>query len=164
MSWIKPNFLWMMYRSAWATKEGQEVILAIRLCREGFDEILSRAVQSTFSASGGNDRDAWQRQVKESDVRLQWDPDHDPNGADQPRRAIQLGLRGEAMRSYCDDWTISVEDGTGFVHAQSKILNEAGVDALVTPREEVYPVSDPSLRDRLGMEPLPAPSQHRGGA
>lgn len=24
MSWIKPNFLWMMYRSGWATKEGQE--------------------------------------------------------------------------------------------------------------------------------------------
>ena len=25
MSWIKPNFLWMMYRCGWATKEGQEV-------------------------------------------------------------------------------------------------------------------------------------------
>ena len=23
MSWIKPNFLWMMFRSGWATKEGQ---------------------------------------------------------------------------------------------------------------------------------------------
>lgn len=22
MSWIKPNFLWMMYRSGWGTKEG----------------------------------------------------------------------------------------------------------------------------------------------
>ena len=26
MSWIKPNFLWMMYRSAWGTSSGQEVI------------------------------------------------------------------------------------------------------------------------------------------
>jgi len=25
MSWIKPNFLWMMFRSGWATKPGQEV-------------------------------------------------------------------------------------------------------------------------------------------
>ena len=24
MSWIKPNFLWMMFRSGWASKEGQE--------------------------------------------------------------------------------------------------------------------------------------------
>ncbi len=26
MSWIKPNFLWMMYRSGWGTKEGQEIM------------------------------------------------------------------------------------------------------------------------------------------
>ena len=31
MSWIKPNFLWMMYRSGWGTKSGEEVTLAIRL-------------------------------------------------------------------------------------------------------------------------------------
>lgn len=28
MSWMKPNFLWMMYRSGWGTKENQEVTLA----------------------------------------------------------------------------------------------------------------------------------------
>ncbi len=33
MSWIKPNFLWMMYRSGWGTKEGQEITLAVRLKR-----------------------------------------------------------------------------------------------------------------------------------
>jgi len=27
MSWIKPNFLWMMYRCGWGTKEGQQVTL-----------------------------------------------------------------------------------------------------------------------------------------
>ena len=35
MSWIKPNFLWMMYRSGWATKPGQERVLAVWLDREG---------------------------------------------------------------------------------------------------------------------------------
>src|SRR6185369_16959702 len=44
MSWIKPNFLWMMYRSGWGTKQGQEVTLAVRLRRTGFDQILERAV------------------------------------------------------------------------------------------------------------------------
>src|SRR5215468_2098098 len=28
MSWIKPNFLWMMYRSGWATKQDQEIVSA----------------------------------------------------------------------------------------------------------------------------------------
>src|SRR5215813_11712221 len=48
MSWIKPNFLWMMFRSGWGTKPGQEVTLAVRLKRSAFDEILSQAVHSTF--------------------------------------------------------------------------------------------------------------------
>src|SRR5215471_18514732 len=48
MSWIKPNFLWMMYRCGWGTKEGQEVVLAVWLRRAAFDAILKEAVHSTF--------------------------------------------------------------------------------------------------------------------
>src|SRR6185295_11209872 len=44
MSWIKPNFLWMMYRSGWGSKPDQEVTLAVRLQRPAFDRILSLAV------------------------------------------------------------------------------------------------------------------------
>src|SRR5688500_16930208 len=44
MTWIKPNFLWMMYRSGWGTKPEQEVILAVRLRRSAFGEILAQAV------------------------------------------------------------------------------------------------------------------------
>src|SRR5688572_14610926 len=48
MSWIKPNFLWMMYRSGWAAKENQERILAVRLKSRFFESLLERAVPSTF--------------------------------------------------------------------------------------------------------------------
>ena len=34
MSWIKPNFLWMMYRCGWGMKPDQEVILAVTIRRE----------------------------------------------------------------------------------------------------------------------------------
>ena len=43
MSWIKTNFLWMMYRCGWAAKKGQERVLAVWITREGFQEILSNA-------------------------------------------------------------------------------------------------------------------------
>ena len=49
MSWIKPNFLWMMYRSGWGQKEGQEVVLAVKIEREAFDTILANAVWSTYN-------------------------------------------------------------------------------------------------------------------
>src|SRR4051812_42288175 len=43
MSWIKPNFLWMMYRSGWGTKQGQKVTLAVWLRRSAFDEVRGRS-------------------------------------------------------------------------------------------------------------------------
>src|SRR3954468_956899 len=80
MSWIKPNFLWMMYRSGWGTRGNQEVTLAVRLKRAAFDEILRLAVHSSFVPEGYPSQDHWKRAVVESDVRLQWDPDHGPSG------------------------------------------------------------------------------------
>lgn len=41
MTWIKTNFLWMMFRAGWATKPNQDRILAIRITRKGFEEILA---------------------------------------------------------------------------------------------------------------------------
>ena len=71
MTRIKPNFLWMMYRCGWATKEGQEVVLAIRLQRSAFDHILSLAIHSSFQPDSYGTRDKWKQAVDESDVRLQ---------------------------------------------------------------------------------------------
>ena len=59
MSWIKPNFLWMMYRCGWASKEGQEVVLAVRLKRAAFDEILRLAVHSSFVPEVYENESAW---------------------------------------------------------------------------------------------------------
>jgi hypothetical protein len=94
MSWIKPNFPWMMYRSGWGTKEGQEIILGLRLRRAFFDSILAQAVPSTYYEGHYPTQEHWQNALASSQVRLQWDPDHDPYGTRQERRAIQLGLRG----------------------------------------------------------------------
>jgi hypothetical protein len=139
MSWIKPNFLWMMYRSGWASKEGQERILAVRLKRAFFDELLRLAVPSSFvGQAGGYASEAeWKEAVANSDVRLQWDPDHDPFGRPLERRAVQLGLRGETLRRYGETEVISIEDITPFVVSQRTSLAH-GTGALVTPRESVY--------------------------
>lgn len=80
MTWIKPNFLWMMYRNGWGKKEGQEVVLAIHLKMSAFINYLEQAEYSTFKADKYESREEWKAIVKNSSVRLQWDPDHDPYG------------------------------------------------------------------------------------
>ncbi len=118
MTWIKPNFLWMMYRSGWGCKEGQEVVLAIRMQRSAFDWILSQAAHSKYIPERCESPQAWQRLLKTSDVRLQWDPAHSPVGERLERRAIQLGLRGEAALRYSREWIIEIEDISAFVAQQ----------------------------------------------
>lgn len=137
MTWIKPNFMWMMYRSGWGTKVNQEVTLAIRLKREGFDEIMSSAVHSSYQPSYQTQQN-WRQAVKNSSVRLQWDPDHDPFGRKLERKAIQLGLRGESLQKYVNEWIIEIEDISDFVSDQRELVNEKQLHLLQVPDEKVY--------------------------
>jgi Domain of unknown function (DUF4291) len=137
MSWIKPNFLWMMYRSGWASKEGQERILAIKLKRQFFDEVLRSVVASTHDPARFPSRESWQAAVANSDVRLQWDPDHDPTGRAVERRAVQIGLRGDTLRRYGQSELLAVEDITPFV-IQQRVHVTGDMSGLVIPEERIY--------------------------
>jgi uncharacterized protein DUF4291 len=152
MSWIKPNFLWMMYRSGWGTKDGQEVTLAIWLRRAAFEEILREAVPSSFAPGVYASHDDWQAAVARSSVRLQWDPDHDPHGHPLARRAIQLGLRGDALARYADEWLLRIEDISPLVAHQREIIRAGDLDSLQTPHETVYPIADAELAHRLAID------------
>lgn len=151
MSWIKPNFLWMMYRSGWGAKENQEVTLALRIRRPFFESLLAQAVESGFTQDQFATRDDWQRAVSGSEVRVQWDPDHDPFGAKQERRALQLGLRGSALRAFGTTELLEIIDLSEFVRLQRSELQAAGIAALITPAEAVYVPSEPGTRIRLGL-------------
>jgi len=151
MTWIKPNFLWMMYRSGWATKPGQERVLAIRLHRSYFDELLAQAVPSGYREGSFASHTEWEAAVKHSNVRLQWDPDHDPTGTPVTRRAIQLGIRGTALEGFRGGGIVSIEDITGFVVEQRQRAQRASWMHLVTPAEHEYPITDSAVRKRLGL-------------
>ena len=75
MTWIKPSFLWMMYRSGWAEKEGQEHILAIKIKREGFEWALENACLSTFKEHIYKTHENWKEKLNNTPVRIQWDPE-----------------------------------------------------------------------------------------
>lgn len=137
MSWIKPNFLWMMYRSGWATKEGQERILSIRLPRVFFDELLRSSVPSSRDLKRFDSEESWRQAIAESEVRLQWDPDHDPSGKPLERRAVQLGIRGEMLRRYGQREVLSITDITDFVADQRGRLQD-DIKLLDVASESIY--------------------------
>lgn len=152
MSWIKPNFLWMMYRSGWGTKSNQEVTLGLRMRREFFDSLLDRAVPSTWNRILFATKDDWNRAVASSSVRLQWDPDHHPKGAKLERRAIQLGLRGNVLERFGKEELLEVINLTAFVAEQRAVLEKQGPGQLVMPRERVYRPSNESIAAKVRLD------------
>ena len=78
---------------------------------------------------------------------MQWDPDHDPSGRKVERRAIQLGLQGETLKKYSQEWILSIEDISAFVQEQRIFARSGKYDQLLTPREREYSFLDPSLSD-----------------
>jgi hypothetical protein len=111
MTWIKPSLLWMMYRSGWAAKPGQERILAVRISRAGFAWALERAAFAHFDSAVHADRGQWRASLR-SPVRVQWDPERDLRLRPLPYRSLQLGLSGEAVARYCDEWIAGISDVT----------------------------------------------------
>lgn len=137
MTWIKPSFLWMMYRSGWATKPGQERVLAVRLTRVGFEEALAGACLSHFDPQLYPDNSAWQQRKAETSVRVQWDPERSLTLEPLPWRSLQVGVSGSAIHSYVDHWVVGIEDMTPFVER----LRESGTASLTSvPTEIPYPL------------------------
>lgn len=153
MTWIKPSFLWMAYRSGWATKEDQERVLAIEITRDGFEWALANACLSHYESDTYESHDEWAKVKASSPVRIQWDPERDLKLQPLDHRAIQIGLGGAAVDHYVDDWTVAITETTELtqrVHQHVRRGELAEASALL-PAETPYPIP-PWVAARIGAD------------
>jgi hypothetical protein len=151
MTWIKPSFCWMMYRCGYAGKPGQEMVLGIDITREGFEWALEHSMLSTFRASGHDDSRQWKRALARAPVRIQWDPERNLRlGKIEDVRSIQIGLIGEAVERYVNDWTVRIEDVTPIAKAVRKAVSSGQPHDVPVPSESerVYPIS-PAIAETI---------------
>jgi len=141
MTWIKPSFLWMMYRSGWGMKdEGQKRILAIDISREGFEWALAHSCPSHRDPALSDEE--WKQLKEKSPVRIQWDPERDVFLNPLPHRAIQIGLSGEAVERYASEWIQQITDVTELAHdIHSSLANHLDKATKLLPVETPYPSS-----------------------
>lgn len=139
MTWIKPSFLWMMYRAGWGFKDvGQKRILAIDISRSGFEWALEHGCLSHADASIS--KDEWTKKKEASPVRIQWDPERDLLLQPQLHRAIQIGLGKEAVELYVQKWITRIEDVTPLAHAIHGLLVQEKLEEArhLLPKERPY--------------------------
>ncbi|RUM06438.1 DUF4291 domain-containing protein [Rhizobium chutanense] len=143
MTWIKPSFLWMMYRAGWGKKDaGQARILAIDISREGFEWALRHSCPSHPDASMS--KDEWLRVKEATPVRIQWDPERDLQLQPQTHRAIQIGLSKQAVELYVGQWIKRVTDITSEAHDIHALVLQGEFDAARSrlPLERPYCLED----------------------
>eukprot|EP00438_Fugacium_kawagutii_P028745 Skav229645 [mRNA] locus=scaffold649:353022:353522:- [translate_table: standard] len=108
MTWIKPSFAWVLYRSGYGKKHNQTRILKVKLSHQSAAELLKHCQCKT---GGGG-----------SKGRVQWDPERDLMSGDGKvpremlrRRAIQIGLKGSLSEMYVKS-VMFIEDVTELAH------------------------------------------------
>lgn len=152
MTWIKPSLLWLMERSNWGRKFGQERILAVRMTRAGWDEALSRAVLTHPEPGVYRDADDWRRQFDRAAVHVQWDPERSLRGESLSHKSIQVGLSRHVVPQFVEEWITGVQDLTPLTHTLYQLLRSgrAGRAKALLPKEKAYSV-DADISKRLGM-------------
>ena len=166
MTWIKPSFAWVLYRSGYAMKHNQEKILKIKISHKSMAEILEKC--SCKHGGGG------------SFGRVQWDPARDLFMSEdgEPRkmlnkRAIQIGVKGYISEFYVKS-VLSIEDVTDLAYlvgiAHNVLINNKGIvvknkkratkinftEELIKqlPNEQIYmPKCSTSTLEELGLLP-----------
>lgn len=139
MTWIKPSFLWMMYRAGCGFKDpNQRRILSIDITHEGFAWALNHSCGS--KPPSHLNKQEWKNLKENTPVRIQWDPERDSKHNALDYRSIQIGLSGEAVERYVDDWIQGISEVTDLAH---EIFDLVGKDKLaeaakLCPSERVY--------------------------
>jgi hypothetical protein len=152
MTWIKPSFLWMMHRSNWGQKSGQEFVLAVRITRSGWEEALAQAVLTAPEKGVYRDEDDWRQQLDRALVNVQWDPERSLRGASLAYDSIQVGISRHSIHRYVEEWAVEIRDCTPLVHRIHQFLaqGDATRATKLLPLERPYPVTG-DLARRLGM-------------
>ncbi len=133
MTWVKTNFLWMMYRSGWGKKDAnQERTLAITLRLDFFVDVLLGRSKSSAAKAVAREKELAAQASQAGDpksaplCRLQWDPDHFPNGEKHcGRRAVQLGMKN--LGEEFNEAIVAIEDISSYVEDCRLLLVEQGV-------------------------------------
>jgi hypothetical protein len=136
MTWVKPSFLWMMERCGWATKPGQERVLAVHVARADFEGWLAAAA---LTHAGDEGSEAWREALDRAPTRVQWDPERDLRGTRLAHRSLQLGL-GRAVAPAYAAGVLAIDDVTPLARRIDELRRAGEWEAArrLLPEERPY--------------------------
>ncbi len=153
MTWIKPSFLWLMERSNWAQKPGQECILAVRITRAGWEKALREGVLTSPEKRVYPDGQTWQRLFEGAKVHIQWDPERNLRGQKLEYGSIQVGISRFLIEAFVKDWILEIKDYTPLVKKIHGLCRTGKFDNAkrLLPPERRYELPE-DIKRRIGAD------------
>ncbi len=114
MTWIKPSFLWLMHRSNWGQKSGQERVLcnAGQASRVGEGAVPGRADLVQCRGVFANCPTSGPSSLRRRRSTCSGTRSRTLRGAGLPYYSIQVRLSRHVIREYVDEWVAEIEDYT----------------------------------------------------
>lgn len=152
MTWIKPSYLWLMYRSDWGGRAGMERTLRIWIKRSNWEAALAEAILTTPEKHVYKDVKKWRKSLDKARIRVQWDPERDIKNQRLDYKSIQMGITADLSEVYAKKWIVKIEDLTEDTKAISSLVFQRKFEAakLLLPEEKIYPINN-EIRKSLGM-------------
>ncbi|KAK8131288.1 hypothetical protein PG984_007726 [Apiospora sp. TS-2023a] len=162
MTWIKPSWCWMMYRAGYSYKDpNQARILALRMRREHFLDLLKRGVLSHGANRSAEGEEGLKGAAAEEEVGIQWDPERSARLEKLGHRSIQIGVPAALQSRWVKEWIMSIEDVTERARELKRVLDDEGgsgvamadevlVDRGLLPHETEFVIPQ-DLQMVLGM-------------
>ena len=153
MTWIKPSFLWLMYRSEWGKRPGMERILRIWVNRTDWDKALEEAILTTPEKHVYPDAKKWRKMLDKARIRVQWDPERDVKNQRLEFKSIQVGITAALSEQYAKRWITKIEDCTELTRSIRTCVYQRDFHAAekLLPAEKNYLVND-RIAHALGMD------------
>ncbi|KAH6676885.1 hypothetical protein F5X68DRAFT_278107 [Plectosphaerella plurivora] len=158
MTWIKPSWAWMLYRSGYSYKDpGQERILALKMRHDDFVGLLRRGVLSSHAGMRQMSSSTTAREHT-TDVRIQWDPERTVRLEKLEHRSIQIGIPASLSAHWAEDCIVGIEDVTAKARELKLFLeNHPDADEQLLITQGLVPVELPfdvpeDVRQALGMD------------
>ena len=145
MTWFKPSFAWVLYRSGYGRKHNQERVLKLKLGHASLAALLSLC---ECKHGGGG-----------SKGRVQWDPARDIMHSEDGkvpsqllhRRAIQVGVRADLSEQFVQA-VLAVEDVTALAHQVGEAHRQMVQNARARRQDRSLPVTMEQLLPSLPRE------------
>ena len=80
---------------------------------------------------------------------LQWEPYYDLHGDKSDRMAVKIGIKGDILQRFNEEWIEEIQNITPYVEEQKALLKANKLQKIKIPHERAYAPADLNILNKI---------------